>query len=159
MNLVDIELFSSKCNVFATAVNARAVLDEDLAPLMPYLNATQKRCQYVPEIPHAKFIRGGRWVLVCGNTVSGIGYEDEESARRGARELADFIRDFAASCDSVEPDETPYKPPSVMEVFKTLPRRPGCSDCGFPSCMAFAAAVVREEAQPWDCPWKEREEA
>lgn len=126
---------------------------------MPYLNATQKRCQYYPQYPAARFVLDGHWVLVRGDAVSGFVYEDEESAREGGRKLGAFLRAFDASRDSIEPDATPFDPPSVMEVFKSLPRRPACRDCGFPSCMAFAAAVAREEAQPWDCPWMEEDGA
>lgn len=153
MKPLDIQLFSSKCNVNTTAVNARVVFDEDLAPLMPYLNATQTRAQYYPAVPQVKFLLDGRWVLVIGNTVSGIGFEDEESARAGAKRLGGFVREFAASRDSIEPDETPYEAPSVLDLYQNLPRRPGCSDCGFPSCMAFAAALAREEATIETCPW------
>lgn len=41
--------------------------------------------------------------------------------------------------------------PSPLEIYKLLPRT-NCRDCGQPSCMAFAHALLREEASLESCP-------
>jgi hypothetical protein len=38
-----------------------------------------------------------------------------------------------------------------MDVFKRLPRN-NCRDCGFPTCMAFAAMLVQGQAESSQCP-------
>lgn len=43
----------------------------------------------------------------------------------------------------------PYK---VIDVFKDLPRKAGCSDCGKPGCFAFATAAYLEGADLGLCP-------
>jgi len=42
-----------------------------------------------------------------------------------------------------------------LELYKHLPRT-NCGDCGIPSCLAFAAAVLKEEKRLDDCPHLDR---
>lgn len=39
----------------------------------------------------------------------------------------------------------------VVDIYKDLPRKQGCSDCGKPGCFAFATAVHIEGASPKRC--------
>ncbi|MHB8845734.1 MAG: DUF3786 domain-containing protein [Nitrospirota bacterium] len=45
-----------------------------------------------------------------------------------------------------------------LELYKRLPRT-NCGDCGMASCLAFAAAVIREEKRLPDCPHLGRDAA
>src|SRR5512145_533038 len=45
-----------------------------------------------------------------------------------------------------------------LELYKHLPRT-NCGDCGVASCLAFAAAVIREEKRLADCPHLHRDAA
>lgn len=38
-----------------------------------------------------------------------------------------------------------------LEIYALLPKT-NCGDCGISTCLAFAAAVLKEERQPGDCP-------
>ena len=38
-----------------------------------------------------------------------------------------------------------------LEIYALLPRT-NCRDCGMPNCLAFAAAVLKDEKRPADCP-------
>jgi len=44
---------------------------------------------------------------------------------------------------------TRFKTP--LEIYALLPRT-NCGDCGISTCLAFAAAVLKEEKRPADCP-------
>ncbi len=44
---------------------------------------------------------------------------------------------------------------SPLEMYKHLPRT-NCGDCGIPSCLAFAAAVLKAEKRLDDCPHLDR---
>jgi hypothetical protein len=48
--------------------------------------------------------------------------------------------------------------PSPLSLYKLLPKT-NCRDCGEPSCMAFAHALLREEAGPEACPHLEKDTA
>jgi CO dehydrogenase/acetyl-CoA synthase gamma subunit (corrinoid Fe-S protein) len=44
---------------------------------------------------------------------------------------------------------TRFKTP--LEIYALLPKT-NCGECGIATCLAFAAAVLKEEKQPADCP-------
>jgi ArsR family metal-binding transcriptional regulator len=151
MQALKTELFTAKCTVNSTDVHVRVVFDRDLSDLLPYLNATQKQAQYLPQVPHIKFKMEGHWVTVSGVEACAYSFEDEDAGREGGRELASLLGQVEASRDSIEPDETAFEPPSVLAILKELPNEAGCRECGHPSCMALAAAVARGEAVVEDC--------
>ena len=45
-----------------------------------------------------------------------------------------------------------------LELYKQLPKT-NCGDCGISTCLAFAAAVIKEEKKPADCPHIDRDAA
>ncbi len=45
-----------------------------------------------------------------------------------------------------------------LEVYKLLPKT-NCGQCGIATCMAFAAAIIKKEKRPVDCPFLGREAA
>lgn len=49
---------------------------------------------------------------------------------------------------------SPYKTP--LEIYALLPRT-NCGDCGIATCLGFAAAVLKGEKLPADCPHLDRE--
>jgi CO dehydrogenase/acetyl-CoA synthase gamma subunit (corrinoid Fe-S protein) len=53
--------------------------------------------------------------------------------------------------DSIEPDHTKYQPLPVLGIFKLLPKT-NCTECGFATCMAFAAALSKGQSTPDCCP-------
>ncbi len=46
----------------------------------------------------------------------------------------------------------------VIDIYKDLPKRAGCSECGKPGCFAFATAVHLEGASLAACPYLEAEQ-
>lgn len=147
-----IELFNSKCNPSSTAVNASVRLHQDISSLLPLLNATEEKARYFPHVPYVTFRWKGRVVNVEPRTVNLFGCQDEEEARREARAVVQRLEELLQDPGGVEPDPTPFEPPSVVAVLRHLPRVPGCNEGPHPSCMAFASALVRGEASPADCP-------
>lgn len=51
----------------------------------------------------------------------------------------------------IVPDISPYDPPKVLDIYKLLPKRGGCSECGYTSCMAFATALINDLASLEAC--------
>jgi DNA-binding CsgD family transcriptional regulator len=65
--------------------------------------------------------------------------------------LIAFLNDLHHRMDSIEPNYKMFRPVSVLDVFRLLPRT-NCRECGFLTCMAFAAAVATQETVPSRCP-------
>lgn len=66
--------------------------------------------------------------------------------------LIGFINDLHARRKDLTPSHKIHQPPvSVVEIMKALPRT-NCRACGYPTCMAFAAAIRSGKAAPQGCP-------
>ena len=152
MALKEIKVFRPPCDASSEMVNVKAFLDHDLSVLLPYVKGALDNVKYFPKGPFIKFVFQGHPVTVDHDCIAIAGFPDDESARQCAREVLDLLKDIEIRKDSITPDTTPFNPPTVMDVFKLLPRKAGCGKCGYPACMAFAAALTKEETEPEMCP-------
>jgi ArsR family metal-binding transcriptional regulator len=152
MRAKEVIVFLPPCDLNSQVVSANAYVDEDLSELLPYLNATQEAAKYYPNGPFIKFNWQRHPVTVEPGRVAVGGFEDNDSAREAVEKVIDVINEVASRKENIGPDHTPYNPPSVMEIFKLLPKRAGCKRCGYETCMAFAAAVSEGGAEIDSCP-------
>lgn len=151
MEIKEIKVFRPPCNFSTELVNAKVVVDEDLSELLPYVKGAMKEAKYFPKGPFIKFLFKGHPVTIERNCIAVSGFPDDSKARERTTELVRFLQDIEARKKTITPDTTPYKAPTVMEIYKLLLRKSGCDKCGYPSCMAFATALVKEESSPERC--------
>lgn len=151
MNVKEIKIGRPECNSSSQFVKAIVHMEDDLSGLLPYLNATQENAQYYPKTPHLNFTWEFHRVVVEKDQVRVVPFEDEKAAREGAMKVVELLAEVESRRDEIVPDETPYDPPKVMDVLKLLPRISGCCECGYPTCMAFANALVGGETGPDAC--------
>ncbi|MGA1826579.1 MAG: (Fe-S)-binding protein [bacterium] len=151
MNIEKTEIFRSVCNHSSPFVNAAVHLDVDLSSLLPYLNATQDKTQYYLNIPYLKFNWQGHRVVIEKNSVRIYGFDDDEAARAAAGKVIDAIRKVEAEKESITPDNTPYHPPSAIAVLSLLPKKTGCGQCCYSTCMAFALALLEGDTEIGAC--------
>jgi ArsR family metal-binding transcriptional regulator len=145
MNVKKIEVTRPVCNPSFQIVSAKVHLDTDLSDLLPYLNATQDKAQYFPKTPHLNFVWCGHKVLVEKTEVRVFLFEDDTAAKKGAEEVVELLRGVDSKRNEITPDHTPHDPPSVMDVLKFLPKKAGCAKCGYPTCTAFATALISDD--------------
>ncbi|UCD85331.1 MAG: hypothetical protein JSU92_03820 [Deltaproteobacteria bacterium] len=157
MKITKIDVSRPECAPSIPIVSAVAHLDCDLTELLPYLNATQEKAQYFPNHPYLRFMWRGYNIVVERNQVRVVPFVDDQAAKAGASEVVDLIREIEAKKDEITPDHTAYEPPAVMDILKLLPKKSGCGKCGYPSCMAFAAALTDGEVELKACPELERD--
>lgn len=151
MEIKEIKVFRPPCNFSTELVSAKVLVDKDLSELLPYVKGAVEGAKYFPKGPFLKFLFKGHPVTIEGNCIAIGGFTDDTKARERATELVELLNDIEGKKDSISPDITPYKAPTVMEIYKLLPRKGGCNECGYPSCMAFATALVKEETSPDRC--------
>jgi len=152
MEIKEIKIFRPSCNFSSEFVSAKVFLKQDITGLLPYVKGALSQSKYFPHGPFLKLMFKGHLVTIDRDCVALAKFPDNESARECAQELLDLLDDIEKRKDSIAPDTTPFNPPAVMDIFKLLPRKAGCGKCGYPTCMAFAAALSREEAEPERCP-------
>ena len=126
-------------------------LNTDIAPLFPYINAVAQRAQLFQNPPFIRFVFEEH---LCGlhpqNGVASPFYNSGEAALFVERLLA-FLNDIRLRLDEIVPKYKTFRRASVVDIIKLLPRN-NCRECGFASCMAFAASVSQQEARPEWCP-------
>jgi len=75
----------------------------------------------------------------------------KEQALEFAHRLIEFLNDLEARRSQIKPDYRKYRRLHVPEILRCLPMT-NCGECGFRTCLAFAAAVSRRRAVLMMCP-------
>jgi len=131
-------------------VTAEAELTDDISPVFPYLNAVLKGTIYDPQRRTLNFKLGGRGITLHARKAIVTRLENEEEAKRVLERLRDLINRTYERRVEIEPSYKSRAKLSVLDLYKLLPRT-NCGECGEPTCMAFAAKLVSEEARVERC--------
>ncbi len=126
-------------------------LDTDVRPLFPYLNAVLKDARFYDKPECIEFIFEGFKGMLYRDEVIAAAFTGEDQAREFAQHLVDFLNDLNDRKDSLRPDFKKFTPVSVIDIYKILPQT-NCRECGFSTCLAFAAALSKKETTIDQCP-------
>jgi ArsR family metal-binding transcriptional regulator len=133
--------------------------ENDMAPLMPYINAVMKSAQYNPGAPTLSFKSGVCVITLYPHKIAIAKADDMLDAWTIINELKELIVDVSSRLDKITPDHSRSDPPTPLDLYKLLPRT-NCGQCGDPTCLAFAALLAASEIHPDACPFlKEAEYA
>ncbi len=126
-------------------------LDADIAQLFPYIKA---------EIPDAMLLARPRFIRfvweahLCGlhpDRGAASPFRDAFAASEFIRRLIAYLRDLHARRHAIKPNHRTDRRPSVLDIYRLLPGT-NCRECGYPTCLAFAAAVSQQRILPEECP-------
>jgi ArsR family metal-binding transcriptional regulator len=142
---------SPACHPGVIVYSADFTLHEDVSHLFPYINAVAEDPVYF-EIPDTiQFKLQGRRCALYGKRLVVGGFGNRDSAILFFEVFSEFINGIMKNRPTITPDYKRYKPVPVMDIFKLLPRS-NCKECGFPTCLAFAAALSKGEILMDKCP-------
>ena len=140
-----------ECLPSTVTVAAIIEFDDDLAELLPYLNAELGPCVYDPNVRFIRFRRGEKVIAIYPKKIAISPLRDEDEAKVVFQWIRDTINSVAARKDTIKPSTWSLSELKPLDIFKLLPRT-NCGKCGRSTCMAFAAAVASGEASPDSCP-------
>ena len=143
-------LVRPECNHLSEAVSALAALSDDISAALPYLNAVLRKARYNPNGPTLAFGHEGHRVVLRPREAAVSNVQDEGEARRVLDGLVELINGVWAARDRIEPSYRVVRDPGVFQVYRLLPGG-NCRACGAPTCLAFAAQLLREEAELSAC--------
>jgi ArsR family metal-binding transcriptional regulator len=147
----DFSLDAPGCHPGVIAYKAYFKLNTDVSDLFPFINATAENASY-HEKPHCiQFALNGRRIALYPDEVHIAMFENRHQALEFFETFSEFLNTIEAKKDSIEPNYRKYKPVPVFDIFKLLPRT-NCKKCGYLTCMAFAAALSKKEADLDQCP-------
>jgi DNA-binding CsgD family transcriptional regulator/ArsR family metal-binding transcriptional regulator len=133
------------------ANGARFELDDDLSPLFPYINAVADQPLYYEKPVYIKFMLDGRLCAFYPRQGDFAPVRDLADAMAFLPRLLDYIMDVARRSPGIDPNHKKFKPGSALDIYKLLPGT-NCRICGYATCMAFAAALSRQQASLVKCP-------
>ncbi len=130
---------------------ARFELDEDLTPLFPYINAVADHAQFYEKPVYIKFLLFDRLCAFYPRQGAFTPVRDIADAMAFLPRLMDFISDVSRRSPGIVPSHKKFKPASALDIYRLLPGS-NCRNCGYTTCLAFAAALSRQHTSMVKCP-------
>jgi ArsR family metal-binding transcriptional regulator len=125
-------------------------LVDDISAVLPYLNAQIGNGSY----DHANHIliwrEPSQAYALHPKEIRIARIEDSAMANQIASELIDKINQVWQDKGTITPCFTERKVPTVIDLFKLLPRT-NCKQCGFLTCLAYADALRSGQVRIEDC--------
>jgi ArsR family metal-binding transcriptional regulator len=147
----DLELCSPPCHPGAETWTARAGLHTDIGELLPLLNACLEDADYDQAAGVLLWKQEGHRYAFRAREIKAGPVRDREEAHRLAEKVVSLMNDVWSRRDQIEPSYHRRTVPDLMSIYRLLPRT-NCRECGFATCMAFAAALRRRRTTLACCP-------
>jgi DNA-binding CsgD family transcriptional regulator/ArsR family metal-binding transcriptional regulator len=123
----------------------------DIEFLFPYINAVARKTQLYKNPPHIRFNFDHTLCVLHPDRGLASPVDDSEDARDFIVRLMAFLNDIYHRKDQIPPRYKFFSQTAITQILKLLPQT-NCNECGFDTCMAFAAMLSRQQTIPGRCP-------
>jgi len=147
----EIELSTPACDLDSPVYMAKVNLESDISEVLPYVNATVEKGEFVPGIPVLVWREGGRKYALRPREIAVSSITDKNEASGLVSALVDRINAIWEDRENLEPSYATWEKPKVLDLLKLLPGT-NCKECGVPTCMAYAAKLAEGKISLEDCP-------
>ena len=145
------EIFRPECNFRFQSLHCFLHLDQDIGPVLPYLNERLGGSGYTPDPPSLLLRVHGKLIGLHCRKIAINALRDETEADRMAAWLVEEINFTWANHETITPCYTVPAKPLAIEIIKLLPRT-SCGACGEATCLVFAALAIDGVKGAADCP-------
>ncbi|HBG21317.1 MAG TPA: hypothetical protein DDY32_19125 [Desulfobulbaceae bacterium] len=142
---------ASSAEIACGAYGARFQLAEDLSPLFPYINAVADHARFYERSVYVNFVFEKRLCAFYSKEGAFAPIGDMAEALGFLPKLFDYIADIARRSPDIVPSHKKFKPSSALDIYRLLPGS-NCRICGYTTCIAFAAALSRQNTSVVNCP-------
>ena len=154
----DLRLATPECFAQATWYRAQVDIADDISEALPYLNAELKGCEYDHSAGVLLWSEGNRKDAFRPRKIAIAPVADRQEAEDLTERTVELVNDIWDRRHQIVPSfEGRKAPPNLLDIFRLLPGT-NCRECGYPTCMAFAAAVRGEPSKASLCPHVSEEE-
>ncbi|UCB43514.1 MAG: hypothetical protein JSV77_02390 [Dehalococcoidales bacterium] len=118
----------------------KVTLTRDISAILPYLNALFDNTRYDHD----------NRILICEKDKHGYAFRsldirvsgivDVSDVPQVAKEVVDRVNQVWQERDQITPNFNERKLPTVIEIYQLLPKT-NCKECGYLTCLAFAAEL------------------
>lgn len=147
----EIRLVEPECAPGAARWGVQLSLPADISGVFPYLNAVMDNAWYDHENRVLILREPDQTYAMRPNEIRVARVKDRLQAQQIAGEVVDRVNHIWQERDNITPRFSERRLPSVMDIFKLLPRS-NCRKCAYPTCMAYAADLRTGRAQLEQCP-------
>ena len=127
-------------------------LNQNLEELFPYLNAVADRAELYREPSLIKFRLNSYYCVLYPENGLATPFNDRPEALLFMKGLFSFLNRIRSEAHVIKPNYKLFRRASVIDIIKLLPKT-NCRECGFVSCIAFAAMLGQMETSPDKCPY------
>jgi ArsR family metal-binding transcriptional regulator len=145
------EYVRPECRPEAQSVHLVAHLDQDIAEVIPYLNAVLGGFQYIKDPPSVSFKLHGKLIAIHGRKICVNALKDQTEGEKIVEWLKQEINDIWERRGEIEPRFESAPKPKIIEILRLLPKT-NCGECGLPTCMVFATHVAEGGKGAEGCP-------
>jgi ArsR family metal-binding transcriptional regulator len=137
-------LVNIDCLRSSTHFNVVMDLASSIEALLPHLAAALPGCTYLHGSGVINRMDDGHIVAIYPQQITVTDVLDLASATRICRAYYQKILDVQANRETITPIYEKRLSITVLDIFRALPGT-NCGQCAEPTCMAFAARVLRRE--------------
>ncbi len=124
----------------------------DVSFLFPYINAVANKAELYEKPSFIRFMFNDVFCVLYPERCMASPFDDREHARSFVDGFIAFLNDINNRREKIVPKYKVFRRISVPDILKILPQS-NCGECGFTTCMAFAATLSRQQTVPGRCPY------
>lgn len=143
-------LVNIECLPHSTHYNILMDLERPIESLLPYIAACLPGCTYVHGTGVVQVMDRGHIVAIYPDRLTITDVRGLDEAEALCAEYHSLIERVERERPVLTPVLRKRRTISVLDIFRQLPRT-DCGSCGLPTCLAFAAAVFRQDSLIGDC--------
>jgi ArsR family metal-binding transcriptional regulator len=147
----EVSISTPACTPGSSRWGGLAVLEEDISPVLPYLNAVWDGCRYDRAGEVLLRDTGNQKYAVRPREIRVAFVQNLADAQSIISELVAEVNRIWRQHDDIKPDHSEKIFPPVLGLYRRLPGT-NCRRCGYATCMAFAADLSRGKCRPDQCP-------
>ena len=130
-------------------------IQNDISPVFPHLNALLNETQY--DHPNCILIwrEKDRAYALRPNEIQIVhaeGIYDSTKSRELVSEIVERLNGVWRDRERIAPCYTEKARPNVIDIFRLLPRT-NCKQCGYSTCLVFAADLCEGKIKLESCPY------
>jgi ArsR family metal-binding transcriptional regulator len=152
------EIFRPKMDSSKEVLHVIATFETDISPSFPYVNAELGGWDYdqTNQVLLLK-LSDGKWITLHPQKIAIRGARDIEECHALLEWIKGQINDIYEQRETISPRYVSQAGLKIMEILKLLPMT-NCKLCGYPTCMAYAAALREGEISLQACKplWEEK---
>ncbi len=125
--------------------------DQDVSGIFPYINGALDDAVYYAQPAHIRFLLDGYRCVVYPHTSIAYYFESNADAMEMVARLISFYNTMDNQKETVVPSYDQLRRVPVVDILKILPKT-NCRECGYATCMAFAAGIYLGRVSIERCP-------